>query len=93
MNWKGSIKVPKPKIAIPGVIALVLLVHTVTFASMDVYFSLVDDPEGAIVEELSKAKKSIDIAMSYFTDRDLANAVIDAHNRRVKVRFTLIKSR
>lgn len=75
----------KPKIAILCIPILILLLPTITLASIDVYFSLVDDPEGAIIEELNKAKKSIDIAMYYFTDRDLANAVIDAHNRGVRM--------
>lgn len=61
----------------------------IAFASIDAYFSLVDDPEGVIIEELNKAKESIDIAMYYFTDRDLANAVIDAHNRAVTERVYL----
>jgi len=81
----------KPKIGIVSVILLVLLLPTVAFASIDVYFSLVDDPEGAIIEQLNKAGKSIDIAMYYFTDRNLANAVIDAHNRGVRVRVYLDK--
>lgn len=81
----------KPKISIVGLILLVLLLPSITFASIDVYFSLVDDPERAIIEELNKAKKSIDIAMYYFTDRDLANAVIDVHNRGVRVRVYLDK--
>ena len=81
----------KSKIAILGITMLVLLLPSVTLASIDVYFSLVDDPEGAIIEELNKAKKSIDIAMYYFTDRDLANAVIDAHNREVRIRVYLDK--
>lgn len=83
----------KSKIAILSIIMTVLLLPGITSASIGVYFSLVDDPEEAIITELNKAKESIDIAMYYFTDRDLANAVIDAHNRRVKVRFSLIKSR
>ena len=81
----------RPKIAVLGIIVLALLLPTITFASIDVYFSLVDDPEGAVIEELNEAKKSIDIAMYYFTDRNLANAVIDAHNRGVRVRIYLDK--
>ncbi len=81
----------KSKIAILVITVLVLLLPTVTLASIDIYFSLVDDPEGAIIEQLNKAGESIDIAMYYFTDRNLANAVIDAHNRGVKVRIYLDK--
>ena len=81
----------KSKIAIVVTTMLVLLLPTITLAAIDVYFSLVDDPERAIIEQLNKAGESIDIAMYYFTDRDLANAVIDAHNRGVRVRVYLDK--
>lgn len=91
VNQKGRTKVLKVKTAILGITMLVLLLPTITFAATDVYFSLVDDPEGAIIEELNEAKESIDIAMYYFTDRDLANTVIDAHDRGVKVRIYLDK--
>lgn len=75
-----------------GLILLILLLPVITFASsIKVYFSLVDDPEEAIIEELDKAEESIDVAMYYFTDRDLANALIDAHNRGVKIRVYLDK--
>ena len=71
-------------------LAIPLFTYT-GFASIDVYFSLVNDPEGAIIQELDKAKGTIDVAMYYFTDRDLANAVIAAHDRGVRVRIYLDK--
>jgi len=91
VNQEREIKVLKPKIVIPGIITLILVLPVIALASIDVYFSLVDGPEGAIIEELNKATESINIAMYYFTDRDLANAVIDAHNRGVAVRIYLDK--
>ena len=81
----------RSKIAIVATTMLVLLLPTITLAAIDVYFSLVGDPERAIIEQLNKAGESIDIAMYYFTDRNLANAVIDAHNRGVGVRVYLDK--
>jgi len=81
----------RSKIAIVVTTMLVLLLPTITLAAIDVYFSLVGDPERAIIEQLNKAGESIDIAMYYFTDRNLANAVIDAYNRGVKVRIYLDK--
>lgn len=36
----------KPKLSIVGVILLILLLPTIAFASIDIYFSLVDDPSG-----------------------------------------------
>ena len=79
------------KILILALALSIVLFTSATFASIDVYFSRVNDPEGAIIEELDKARKTIDIAMYYFTDRDLANAVIDAHDRGVRVRIYLDK--
>lgn len=78
----------KSKIAIRGIAMLVFFL-AIAFASIDAYFSLVDDPEGVIIEELNKAKKSIDVAMYYFTDRNVANAIIDARNRAVTERVYL----
>jgi len=70
--------------------ALLLLYSSIfAFASVKVYFSLVNNPEKAIITELSYAKESIDIAMYYFTDRELARAVIDAYNRGVRIRVYL----
>ena len=91
VNQKEQAKPLRVKAAILGIAMLVLVVPNITLASIDVYFSLVDDPEQAIIQELDKAEKSIDIAMYYFTDRDLANAVIDGHNRGVRVRIYLNK--
>ena len=45
----------RDKRVIAGIL-LVLTIPTVTFASIRVYFSLVDNPEEAIIEELNKAK-------------------------------------
>jgi len=81
----------KSTISIIGVILLILLLPTIAYASIDVYFSLVDDPKEATIEESNKAKERIDIAMYYFTGRDLANTVIDAHTREVRVRIYLDK--
>ncbi len=83
--------ISRSKIFILAVALSILLFTSATFASIDVYFSRVNDPEGAVIEDLDKARKTIDIAMYYFTDRDLANAVIDAHDRGVKVRIYLDK--
>ena len=83
--------IPRSKILILALgLAIPLLTYT-AFASIDVYFSPVNDPEGAVIQELDKAKGTIDMAMYYFTDRDLANAVIDAHDRGVRVRIYLDK--
>ncbi len=79
----------KSKIAILGITMLVLSLPTITLASIDVYFSLVDDPEGAIIEQPNSAQESIDIAMYYFTYEPIAiaEAIIRAKNQGVKIRF------
>lgn len=82
---------PRSKILILALgLAIPLFAYT-AFAAIDVYFSLVNDPEGAIIQELDKAKETIDMAMYYFTDRDLANEVIGAYDRGVRVRIYLDK--
>ncbi len=82
---------PRSKILILALgLAIPLFAYT-AFASINVYFSLVNDPEGAIIQELDKAEETIDMAMYYFTDRDLANEVIGAHDRGVRVRIYLDK--
>jgi len=91
ITFQGKEMISRSKIFILALALSILLFTPATFASIDVYFSRVDDPEGAIIEDLDKARKTIDIAMYYFTDRDLANAVIDAHDRGVKVRIYLDK--
>ena len=77
----------KSKIAILGITMLVLSLPTITLASIDVYFSLVDNPEGAIIEQLNSAQESIDIAMYYFTYEPIAEAIIRAKNQGVKIRI------
>lgn len=57
-----------------------------------VYFSRVDDPEAAIIRSLNRAQTSVHIAMYYFTDPDLAQAVVRAHRRGVAVYVYLDRS-
>jgi len=69
-----------------------LFISTTSFASsITPYFSLVDDPETAIINQFNQAQETVDIAMYYFTDRELANAAIEAHKRGVVVRVYLDK--
>lgn len=78
---------------IPLIVLLVVLVSLPLIAAdVDVFFSLDDDPEAVIINAISQAKESIDIAMYYFTDREIAQAVLAAHKRGVKIRIYLDKS-
>lgn len=61
----------------------------VTFESIEVYFSPEDSAQLAIIRELQKAQKSLDIAMFVFTSRVLASAVLNAYKRGIKVRIVM----
>ncbi|MBF0503840.1 MAG: phospholipase D family protein [Candidatus Omnitrophica bacterium] len=59
------------------------------FASTEVYFSPNGGCQGAVISEIGKAKKSIEAAMYSFTSREIAQALIEAKKRGVKVRVVL----
>ncbi|MBN1970636.1 MAG: hypothetical protein JW870_14820, partial [Candidatus Delongbacteria bacterium] len=50
------------------VVILVFLLSLEPLAKTEVYFSLYDDPESIIIENIDNAKESINIAMYTFTD-------------------------
>ena len=84
-----------------GASALVLLVLIVGFVpyrgqtqqpEIAVYFSRVDDPEAAIIRSLNNAQRSVHVAMYYFTDPDLAEAVVAAQRRGVATYVYLDRS-
>ena len=58
-------------------------------AETNVYFSPKGGCQEAILPEISKARTSIDIAMYEFTSRELAQALVKAKERQVKIRITL----
>ena len=71
---------------------LFILVPFVSFASNSkVYFSPNGGCQEAVVTEISKAKKSIDIAMYSFTSREIAQELVKAKDRKVKIRIVLDK--
>lgn len=57
-----------------------------------VYFSPDGGCQDAIVREISKAKQEILVQAYSFTSRDIAKALVDAHNRGVKTETILDKS-
>jgi phosphatidylserine/phosphatidylglycerophosphate/cardiolipin synthase-like enzyme len=61
-------------------------------AKPQVYFSLYDDPESIILQQLDGAEESIQIAMYYFTDSQLAQALVAANNKGVEVKIYLDSS-
>ena len=60
-------------------------------ADTQVYFSPNGGCQDAIIKEISKATKTIDIAMYYLTSREIAQELVKAKDRNVKVRIVLDK--
>lgn len=63
-----------------------------SYDSLQVYFSPQGGCQQAIIGKIGKAKKTLDIAMFSFTNRELGNAVIAARDRGVEVRVVLDES-
>jgi DNA uptake protein ComE-like DNA-binding protein len=89
LKYKPQIKF---SIAAFIIIILALILCLSSLAKTEVYFSLYDDPETVIVENINKAEKFIDIAMYTFTDKEISQAVIESKERGVKVRIYLDRS-
>ena len=73
------------------VIVLSLTISISTLAKTEVYFSLLDNPQRAIIKNINQAQAFINIAMYVFTDKEIALPLIDAQKRGVKVRLYLDK--
>ncbi len=56
------------------------------------YFSPNGGCQDAVITEITKAQKSIDIAMYSITSREIAQAILKAKERNVKVRIVLDRS-
>jgi len=61
-------------------------------SDIQVFFSRVDNPQAAIVQALDGAGQTVHIAMYYFTDAKLADAVVRAHQRSVQTYVYLDRS-
>jgi phosphatidylserine/phosphatidylglycerophosphate/cardiolipin synthase-like enzyme len=57
--------------------------------SAEVYFSPRGGCTDAVVKLINSSKKSVDVAIYSFTSKKIANALIDAHKRGVKVRVLI----
>jgi len=83
----------KPALAIFAIITCVLLCTSFCFGEeTSVYFSPNGGCQKAIISEISKAQKTIDIAMYYLTSREIAQELVKAKDRNVRVRIVLDKS-
>ena len=78
------------------IITLTIIILTLTLclsslAKTEVYFSLSDNPQRAIIKNINQAQAFINIAMYIFTDREIAIPLVKARERGVKVRVYLDK--
>ena len=74
------------------IIILSITISIFTLAKTEVYFSLYDNPQKAIIKNINGAEAFINIAMYTFTDKEIAASLIDAQGRGVKVRVYLDRS-
>jgi phosphatidylserine/phosphatidylglycerophosphate/cardiolipin synthase-like enzyme len=66
-------------------------VTSLVYADTKVYFSPNGGCQEAVGSEIGKAQKTIDIAMYSFTSREIAQTLIEAQERHVKIRIVLDK--
>ena len=71
------------------VLILSVTISISTLAKTEVYFSLSDNPQKAIIKNINQAEAFINIAMYIFTDREIAIPLVKARERGVKVRLYL----
>ncbi len=68
---------------------LLMGVHSVIWSLCTVYFTPRDDIKAKLIELIEHEKKSIDCAMYMFTEKSIAQAILEAYLRGVKVRLIL----
>jgi len=61
------------------IIILYITISISTLAKTEVYFSLSDNPQKAIIKNINQAEAFINIAMYVFTDKEIALPLINAH--------------
>ncbi len=73
-----------------GLMFFVLICTTsLVYAETKVYFSPNGGCQEVVIKEIGNAHKSIDIAMYALTSREIAQALVDAKKREVKIKITL----
>jgi hypothetical protein len=60
------------------VLILSITISISTLAKTEVYFSLLDNPQRAIIKNINQAEAFINIAMYIFTDKEIALPLINA---------------
>jgi len=74
------------------IISLVFIFSPNALAETEVYFSLYDDPEAVIINNIDGAEEFISIAMYTFTDIEIAQAILEARDRGVDIKILLDRS-
>jgi phosphatidylserine/phosphatidylglycerophosphate/cardiolipin synthase-like enzyme len=78
------------KILLRGLVLLFFISHSsLVYAETKVYFSPNGGCQEAVIAELNKARKSIDIAMFALTSREIARALVEAKEQHLKIRICL----
>lgn len=85
-------KIVIKRIVIILVISLAFVFSPNALAKTEVYFSLYDDPEAVIINNIATAEEFISIAMYTFTDVEIAQAILEARDRGIDIRIYLDRS-
>lgn len=71
---------------------VIFLYISCCYADANVYFSPSGGCQDAIISEISRSQKTIDIAMYYLTTREIAQELVKAKDRGVSTRIVLDQS-
>ena len=74
------------------VLILFITISVSPLAKTVVYFSLSDNPQKAIIQNINRAEAFINIAMYTFTDKDILLSLENAQERGIKIRVYLDRS-
>ena len=89
MSWRRTGWIAATVVACSILVAVATQVEQ---PDVQVFFSRVDKPQAAIIRVLDGASKTLHIALYYFTDPELAAAVVRAQQRGVQTYVYLDKS-
>jgi len=78
------------KYSVQGFVLLILVgITSLAHAETRVFFSPNGGCQSVVISEINKARKSIDVAMYAFTSKEIAQALLDAKKRDVKIKISL----
>lgn len=85
--YKEEKKYEMKLVLLAFLLILVFLLTAAAFGETRIFFSPLDNVSRVIVDEISEAQHSIDVAIFGFTDLEIMNALIAAKQRGVLVRI------